>query len=331
MATRPTAERRVNPNSSGQPDSRRWRRREGRLRTLAKGQHGVVARCQLVALGFSLNVIEHRVSIGLLHTIHRGVYALGRPDLPPKGRWMAAVLACGPGAYLSHASAAALHGIRASAAARVDVTLTRPSSLTHPRIRIHRRPALIAADFTVVDGTPVTTVARTLLDLASLRFITEAHLERACEQAILAGSFDLRQVEALLRRSGGARGIRKLRAVLARGDLGEEIPASGLERRYRDLCAAAGLPAPEVNRYLLLGDEYHKVDFLWRRERVVVEVDGRRYHSTGWQRRRDARREALLREHGFCHGRVDEETIEHHATRAVATARNLLKPRRMSS
>jgi hypothetical protein len=276
-----------------------------------------MARCQLVALGFSLNVIEHRVSIGLLHTIHRGVYALGRPDLPARGRWMAAVLACGPCAYLSHASAAALHGIRASAAARVDVTLTRPSSLTHPRIRIHRRPALSAADFTVVDGIPVTTVARTLLDLASLRFITEADLERACEQAILAGSFDLRQVEALLRRSRGARGIRKLRAVLARGDLGEEIPASGLERRYRDLCAAAGLPRPEINRYLLLGDEYHKVDFLWRHERVVVEVDGRRYHSTGWQRRRDARRDEALSRHGFRHARIAEEDFEGSGDRAV--------------
>ena len=149
-------------------------------------QYGVAARCQLVALGFSPKVIDHRVSIGLLHTIHRGVYALGRPDLPARGRWMAAVLACGPGAYLSHASAAALHGIRASAAARVDVTLTRLSSLTHPRIRIHRRPALTAADFTVVDGIPVTTVSRTLLDLASLRFVTHVQLERACEQAILA-------------------------------------------------------------------------------------------------------------------------------------------------
>ena len=309
-----------------QPDSQR----RGLLRkalAVAHRQHGAVALTQLLDLGLTLSTVQNWLSRGLLHTIHRGVYALGRPDLPPKGRWMAAVLACGPGAYLSHASAAALHGIRATAAARVDVTLTRLSSLTHPRIRIHRRPALTAADLTTLDGLPVTSVARTLLDLASLRLVTEAQLERACEQAILAGIFDLREVEELLRRSRRARGIRKLRAVLARGDLGEDVPASGLERRYRDLCAAAGLPKPEINRYLLLGDEYHRVDFLWRRERVVIETDGRRYHASGWQRERDARRDEALSRHGFWHARVAEEAIEHHAAEAVATAAALVRGR----
>jgi very-short-patch-repair endonuclease len=103
------------------------------------------------------------------------------------------------------------------------------------------------------------------------------------------------------------------------------VPASGLERRYRDLCAAAGLPRPEINRYLLLGDEYHRVDFLWRRERVVIETDGDRYHSTGWQRRRDARRDEALSRHGFRHARVAEEVIEHDAARAVAIAAVLVR------
>jgi predicted transcriptional regulator of viral defense system len=327
MPSRPTphpAERRISANSSRKSDSR-WARREEALALLAGRQHGVVSLAQLIGLGFSDGAVNHRARSGRLHRVFAGVFALGRPDLTVRGRWMAAVLACGPGAYLSHASAAALHGIRATGAAKVDVTLTRLSSLTHPRIRIHRRPALTAADLTVVDGIPVTSVARTLLDLASLRFVTDAQLERACEQAILDGSFDLREIEELLRRSRGARGIRKLRAVLERGDLGEDVPASGLERRYRDLCAAAGLPRPEINRYLLLGDEYHRVDFLWRRERVVIETDGDRYHSTGWQRRRDARRDEALSRHGFRHARVAEEVIEHDAARAVAIAAVLVR------
>jgi very-short-patch-repair endonuclease len=129
------------------------------------------------------------------------------------------------------------------------------------------------------------------------------------------------------------RGIRKLRAVLERGDLGEDVPASGLERRFRNLCARAGLPKPEVNRYLLLGDEYHKVDFLWRRERAVIETDGGRYHATGWQRRRDAHRDELLSEHGFRHARISDKTLEHHPADAIATVRTLLTrpaPRRVS-
>ena len=264
---------------------------------------------------------------GRLHLIHRGVYALGRADLPPRGRWMAAVLACGPGAALSYASAAALHGIRVSAAARADVTVPRPSSLARPGIRLHRHLELTAADITEVDGIPVTSVSRTLLDLAAMRSVTPGQLERACEQAVIRGSFDMRAMAELLRRSKGVRGVRRLRAVLARGDLGEDVPASGLERRYRDLCASAGLPRPEINRWILLGDDYHQVDFLWRRERVVIEADGARYHSTGWQRARDAHRDELLEAHGFRHGRVTEDQIKDEPNDAVNAARNLLSNR----
>ena len=236
---------------------------------------------------------------------------------------MAAVLACGDGAVLSHTSAGALRGIRATAASRIDVTVTRLSSLTRPGIRVYRHPDLIPADLTELDGIPVTSLSRTLLGLAT--FLREAALERACEQAVVNGAFDMREMEDLLRRSRGKRGVRRLRNVLARGDLGENVPASGLEVRFRDLCAQAGLPKPAINRYLLLGDEYHRVDFLWREQRVVIETDGSRYHSTGWQQARDARRDRLLGEHGYRHARVSDETIEHRPSEAVETARSLLR------
>ena len=141
---------------------------------------------------------------------------------------------------------------------------------------------------------------------------------------MIEGVFDKRAVSDLLARSHGQRGVRTLRAVLARGDLGSNVPASGLERRFRRLCQEAGLPAPEINRYFLLGDEYHKVDFLWREQRVVIEVDGRRYHSTGWQRRGDAERDALLRAHGFASTRISEDEIEHRPELAARTAASLL-------
>jgi hypothetical protein len=291
---------------------------------LAQRQHGVVAARQLRSLGFPYSTVHDRAATGRLHRIHNGAYAVGRPDLPPKGRWMAAVLACGPGALLSHAAAAALHEIRSTAASRIDITVPHPYLLTRPGIRVHRHTELTAADATQLDGIPVTSIPRTLLDLATV--LTQPQLERACEQAVLEDSFDMRAIGKLLARSHGRRGVRRLRAVLARGDLGANVPASGLERRFRDLCENAGLPPPEINRYLLLGDEYHKVDFLWRRQRVVIEVDSTRYHSTGWQRRRDAGRDALLLAHGFASTRVTEDQIQHRPELAARTVAALLAP-----
>ncbi len=318
-------ERRVFPDSPEEDDTR-WKEREAAAAELASRQHGVVSVTQLRALGFPYSTIHDRALTGRLYKIHKGVYAVGRPDLPPKGRWMAAILACGPGAVLSHASAAALHGIRPSAATRIDVTVPRPYMPSRPGIRGHRRTALTAPDLTEVDGLPVTAVPRTLLDLATI--LTEPQLERACEQAVLEGVFDLIAMSDLLRRSHGHRGVRRLRCVLGHGDLGSDVPASGLERRFRELCEGGGLPPPEINRYLLLGDSYHKVDFLWRSQRVVIEVDSDRYHSTGWQRRRDAERDALLRAHGYRAARVTEEEIEHRPKEATTTAAALLARRR---
>jgi very-short-patch-repair endonuclease len=296
-----------------------------RIIAIATRQHGVLSLTQLLECGLTASGVRKRVAAGGLFRIHRGVYALGRPDLPVKGRWMAAVLACGPGALLSRASAGALHGIRATAATLIDITLTQPRSLKRPGIRVHTCTQLTSADISEEDGVPVTSAPRTLLDLAT--FLTQPQLERACEQAVLEGSFDLSAISELLARSHGRPGIRNLRAVLARGDLGENVPASGLERRFRNLCEQAGLPAPEINRYLLLGDEYHKVDFLWRRERVVIEVDGDRYHSTGWQRRRDADRDSLLLAHGYVSTRIAQTEIAERPARAVQAARTLLAGR----
>ena len=289
---------------------------------MASLQHYVVTLAQLRAIGFSDRGVQNAVAAGRLHRIHQGVYAVGRADLTPRGHWMAAVLACGEGAVLSHAKAAALHVIRQSAASLIDVTIPRPSPISRRGIRVHRHPELPPADVTEVDGIPVTTVSRTLLGLAT--FLRAPQLERACDQAVVQGVFDMREMEDLLRRSRGARGVRRLRNVLARGDLGEDVPASGLEVRFRDLCVQGGLPKPEINRYLLLGDEYHQVDFLWRAERVVIETDGERYHSTGWQRARDAHRDELLKRHRYRCARIAEEEIEHRAGGAVATVRQLL-------
>lgn len=276
-----------------------------------------------MSCGLTQSGINKRAEAGELHRVHRGVYALGRPDLSAQGRWMAAVLACGSNASLSFAKAAALHEVRQSESTITDVTVPAGRPLPcHEGVRAHRA-ALEPRDVTVIDGIPVTSLARTFLDLACV--VGDEALERAMNQAVILKSFDTRAIEDLLRRSKGRRGVRRLRRVLERGDLsGENVPKSGLEVRYAALCAAAGLPKPEINRYLLLGDEYHQVDFLWRKERVVVETDGGPYHQTGWQRARDDHRDRLLTAYGFGHARVPDDLVENDPAAAVRVACDLL-------
>jgi hypothetical protein len=219
-------ETRISTNSSSKFEAG-WKERESALLQLAERQHGVVSVSQLHDIGFPYSTVRARAAVRRLCRIHQGVYALGRPDLSVKGRWMAAVLACAPGAFLSHVAAAALHTIRATAASLIDVTITRPHLPSRPGLRVHSRTELTAADVTEAGGIPVTSVPRTLLDLATV--LSPPQLERACEQAVLEEVFDLNAISELLARSHGRRGVRNLRTVLARGDLRANVPASGLE------------------------------------------------------------------------------------------------------
>ena len=173
------------------------------------------------------------------------------------------------------------------------------------------------------DGIPCTSVSRTLLDLAT-RFGDDT-VAAAANEAVVLEIFDMREMEDLLSRSRGHRGVRRLRRVLEHGDIdGEDRPISGLERTYSDLCARAGLPKPAINRWVLLEDEYHQVDFLWRAQRVVIEVDSVRYHRSGWKLARDERRSRLLHAAGYGHARVHEDLVTADPVEAVAVAARLL-------
>src|SRR3954449_7164350 len=144
-----------------EPDHRRARSELGHRRArgeldllivaIAARQHGVIALLQLLALGLSERAVQNRAASGRLHRIHRGVYAVGRKDLTIKGRWMAAVLACGEGAVLSHRAAATLHGLMDARGARIDVTIPRRSSLARPGLRVHRSTCLLPRDCVTVD------------------------------------------------------------------------------------------------------------------------------------------------------------------------------------
>jgi predicted transcriptional regulator of viral defense system len=154
---------------------------DARLAALAARQHGVVARRQLRALGLHDTAITERVATGRLHRVHRGVHAVGHSVLTPRGRWMAAVLAGGPGAVLSHAAAGALWDLRRSAATRIDISVPRSGRAKRDGLRVHRPRNLPPDETTTHDGIPVTTPARTILDLAAT--LQTRPLERLLDQA----------------------------------------------------------------------------------------------------------------------------------------------------
>jgi predicted transcriptional regulator of viral defense system len=266
------------------------------IRTLAELQHGVISLLQLTSLGLSADAVGKRVAAGRLVRIHRGVYAVGHGRLTRRGRWVAAVLAYGPRAVLSHRSAAALHGIRPDNRSKTDVTVPGASARPRPGIDVHRSTTLEGADITTVDGIPCTSVARTLLDLADV--VDRRGVERAVDQAEVLRVFDLRKVQEVLSRAAGRRGAGVLRSVLAEYD-GPSLTDRELEERFFGLCRDAGIPKPEVNAWIALEGGAVKADFLWRPERLVVETDGWASHGTRQAFESDRRRDRRLQLAGW--------------------------------
>jgi predicted transcriptional regulator of viral defense system len=205
---------------------------------LAERQHALLTLPQLQSHGLGKAAVAKRAKDGRLYRVHRGVYAVGRPDLTQRGHWMAAVLACGPNAVLSHRSAAALHGIRQDNRPRTDVTLPSSSTRSRPTIDVHKSSTLQPRDITAVDGIPCTTVARTLVDLGDM--VSRREVERAVDQAEVLRIFDGGAVHEALDRSGPRRGAGILRAVLEKYEQ-PTLTQKDLEERFLALCRKASL------------------------------------------------------------------------------------------
>jgi predicted transcriptional regulator of viral defense system len=259
---------------------------------LAGRQHGVVALTQLVDLGLTVRTVDKRVGGGRLHRVHQGVYAVGHPALTADGRRMAAVLACGLDAVLSHRSAAALWDLRLDERSSIDVTAPNRRGRIPKGIDAHRHGSLRLADRTSLKGIPCTTVARTLLDLAGV--VGMRQLEKAISEAEVLRLFDLDTMREVIARSRGRRGIARLRLLVSEFDPRTKLTRSELERRFLALCGRAGLPPPEVNVPLALGRDLIEADFLWRDARLIVEADGRAFHDTASAFERDRRRDQRL-------------------------------------
>lgn len=233
---------------------------------VAARQHGVVALWQLTELGFDERMARRRVALGNFHRIYQGVYAVGHPLLTPHGHRMAAVIACGPDAVLSHRSAAALWGLREDSRSRIDVTAPGRRGRIPAGIDAHRHDFLRPADRTAVDGIPCTSVSRTLLDLAAV--VSYRALRHAVTQAEVEDRFDLSEMNELLSRSRGRRGVARLRSAIALHDPREQLTRRELEAKFLELCRNSGLSLPEVNSHLVMEGISMMPDFSLARRRI---------------------------------------------------------------
>jgi hypothetical protein len=295
------------------------------IAALAESQHGVVSLTQLRALGLTDDAVRKRAAAGRLFRVHRGVYAVGRPRLSARGRWMAATLACGPRALLSHRSAAVLWGILGADGATPDITVPGPSVRARAGIEVHASLTLTGADFAIEDGIPCTSLARTLVDLGDVA--PRRQVERAVDRAEVQRIFDLADVEEALGRAGRRRGPGVLREVLADW---EEVALTdtGIEERFLCLCQEVDLPRPAVNKWITLADGVaYKADFLWGAERLIVETDGRGAHSTRKAFEHDRLRDQRLTLAGFTVIRFSRRQVVREPRRVARTVAELLAGR----
>ena len=270
-----------------------------RIVALGERQHGVITRAQLLAFGLTDQSIGRRVVHGQLHRVHQGVYAVGRPTLTLHGRFSAAVLSCGPGAALSHVAAGVLLGVLKERGPRIDVTVPGSGGRRRRGAVIIHRAALPDADVTTKHGIPVTTPARTFVDLADL--LARRGLERGLDEAAY-----LRLDLSDLKPRPGRRGSGVLTSVLQSHAPGTTRTRSDLEERMLTLCESFRLPTPEVNTSI----EGYEVDFVWGEQKLIVETDGWRAHGTRTAFERDRRRDADLLAAGWRVLRISYERLE---------------------
>jgi hypothetical protein len=288
---------------------------------------------QLEALGLTGRAVQYRAAGGRLYRRYRGVYSIVPPALLSReGRWLAAVLACGRGAVLSHRCAAALHGLKAYNGSKIDVTVPRRSSRRHPGVRLHRSTTLTDEDTTVVNGIPCTTVARTSFDLADV--LSRRGLERAFDEAEILEVFDLVAIQDQLERNRGRRrAVGKVKLVLNEHYVGLTATWNEFEERFFVICRSVGVPDPVVNQWLVLDDGGPAIrpDFMWREQRLIVETDGRRPHDTRQRFETDRRRDQRLTLAGWRCVRITRRQVFRRPHEVRALLRGLMQPPRANA
>jgi hypothetical protein len=276
---------------------------------IATRQHGIVTAAQLLEAGLGRSAITRAAASGRLHRLYRGVYAVGHRGLSREGRWMAAVLAAGEGAALSHLCAAALWELRVLRTDFVTVIAPRQCRPKGP-VRVHECRNLDTLDVTTRRGIPVTTVARMFVDLTDI--LTPHQLANVIHEAAYRKRFSVDATRQAMRRANGRHNLHVLELALALNASGSAGTKSANEDAFLSLLPLAGIPEPRVNMRLL-GEE---VDCHWPDRTLVVEVDGPG-HTRDRSMRDDARRDAKLRAAGYTVLRFTDQDIEHRADEVI--------------
>ena len=282
------------------------------LVALAETQHAVFDLGQLRQVGLGAAGVRARAATGRLHRIYQGVYSLVPSRLLSwEGRRMAAVLACGPDAVLSHRSAAELHGLVNRGGKWIDVTVPKRSARRHDGIRLHRSTTLRPQDITEVRGIRCTTIARALLDLGEV--MPRRSIERACDQADVMREFDRFALDDQIARNPTRRGARVLGSVLNEHYVGSTMTASEFEEAMVAFCEAWRYPKPRVNYWICLDDggPAIKADFAWPEHKVIVETDGVDTHLTRQAFERDRRKDLRLHAAAWRPVRVTSERLKY--------------------
>lgn len=289
---------------------------------LAERQHGVATRKQLLALGLSRHAIDSRISRGLLNVVYPGVLAIWRRSPSPACLWMAGVLACGSGAVLSHRSAARLWGVFPYDPRRVEVSRPRAGRTKHRGILL-RQARLLPDEVTEVDGIPVTSIFRTIFDLAAV--CSKREVERAFHETDVRQLTDRVSLPQLLERHPGRRGAATIRAVLA-GRESVGVTRNELEERFVALLDSHRLPRPRLNGTLAVRGRLLEPDCMWQRERLIVELDGREVHGTDKAFESDRQRDRILLAEGWRSTRVTWRQLRGEPEAVAADLRAALYP-----
>ena len=251
-------------------------------------------------VALSPRAVQKRAAAGHYHRQHAGVYSIvPRHLLKREGLWMAAVLACGPGAVLSHRSAAALLELRDWGGTKIDVTVPRRSRRKHAGIKVHCSTSLTDQDVTEVNNIPCTTVARTLFDLAEV--VTQRQLERSFDQAEISERLDLTAINDQLARNPTRPGAKAVRRVLKEHYIGRTPTVNENEEALLAITRGLGIPDPDTNAFVMLDDGGPpiKADFVWREQRVIVEADSKKWHNTRQRFEQDRVRDQRLTAAGW--------------------------------
>lgn len=275
---------------------------EARTWRLIRAQHGVVSRGQLVSFGWTRNEVGHRLRNGRLHRLFDGVYAVGRPDVTRRGWWMAATLAAGVGALLSHGSAGALYAIHPEPTGPIHVSIPLPSRRSRDGLTLHRRN-LLPHEIREREGIPVVAVEVAVVDLAT--HLRRGPLETVVNNADIKGLVTVPELRESLDHMPRRAGKRNLRETLDRRTF--RFTRSELERAFIPLALRAALSRPET-RAVVSGFE---VDFHWPDFGLVVETDSLTYHRTAQQQDTDRRRDQAHVAAGLTALRFTHSQIRH--------------------